>query len=155
MPATYQEKSIKRAETAKNDFTAIYVQYINKIYNFAFRMTGNKEIAEDITQETFEKAFANFEKFRGDSSLSTWIYSIARNICYKYFNKVKKSSFSSFEALIENASDPKNNNQYDELEKRFYINQIKNGCLLGLLRCPSFNQRISFIVKNPAQRTGL
>jgi DNA-directed RNA polymerase specialized sigma24 family protein len=48
-------KSIERTETTQNDFAVIYEQYINKIYNFVFRMTGSREIAEDISQELRER----------------------------------------------------------------------------------------------------
>lgn len=127
-------------------FSDIYNSYINKIYNFAYKMHGNKTIAEDITQETFIQVYKNYKYFKGESKLLTWVYAIARNICYKYFKRIKQNSFQSLEDLINKENISNNKNQYDEFEKKSYIHQVKEGCLLGLLRCLSFNQRISFIL---------
>jgi RNA polymerase sigma factor (sigma-70 family) len=131
---------------SEDEFADIYSAFNKKIYNFAYRMTQNKELAEDITQETFIKVLNNYDKFRGDSSISTWIYAIAKNVCFQYLNKAKKGTFRSIEELIEKVSAPVDKDQYDEQEKQSYINQVKNGCLLGLLRCLSFYQRIAFIL---------
>ena len=127
-------------------FTEIYSTYSNQVYNLAYRMTGNVEVAEDITQETFAKVFDNYHRFRGDSHVFTWIYTITKNICLQHIQKTRRGTFKSIEGLIERIGDRKENNQYEEIEKKCYITQVKNGCLLGLLRCLSFHQRIAFIL---------
>jgi RNA polymerase sigma factor (sigma-70 family) len=127
-------------------FNSIYKTYSDKIYNLAYRMTGNEEIAEDITQETFIKVFNNYNKFRGESNIFTWIYSIAKNFCLQHLNKIKTGKFKSIEGLIEKVGNQNQKDQYEEIEKYTYIHQVKNGCLLGLLRCLSFYQRIAFIL---------
>jgi RNA polymerase sigma-70 factor (ECF subfamily) len=139
------ESSNKKECLAEHYFTDIYSRYSNKIYNLAYRMTGNEEVAEDITQDTFIKVFNNYNTFRGESNLFTWIYTIAKNSCFQYLKKTKKGRFQSIEGLIDKVSVPADNDQYEDLEKHLYINQVKDGCLLGLLRCLSFNQRIAFI----------
>lgn len=131
---------------AEDHFDSIYDKYSNKIYNLAYRMAGNKEVAEDITQETFFKVFSNYNKFKGDSNTFTWIYSITKNLCLQHLKKIKKREFQTIEGLIETAGAQNDKDQYEKLEKYWYINQVKNGCLLGLLRCLSFNQRIAFIL---------
>ena len=68
--------------------------YEKKIYNLSLRISGNSEDAFDISQETFIKIFKNIEKFKGESSFSTWIYRIATNTAYdylKYEAKPKRS----------------------------------------------------------------
>lgn len=68
--------------------------YEKKIYNLAYRISGNSEDAFDISQETFIKIFKNIQKFKGESSFSTWIYRIATNMAYdflKYEAKPKRS----------------------------------------------------------------
>jgi RNA polymerase sigma-70 factor (ECF subfamily) len=62
------------------DFTQFYNKHVRRIYKFVyFRVGGNKEAAEDATQEIFTKAFAAFERYDPDVSESAWIYTIARN----------------------------------------------------------------------------
>ncbi len=47
------------------------------IYRFLFNLTGNREDAEDLTQQTFLRAWQALPNFRGDASLSTWLHRIA------------------------------------------------------------------------------
>ncbi|MBP8981112.1 MAG: sigma-70 family RNA polymerase sigma factor [Syntrophobacterales bacterium] len=59
-------------------FQQIYTDYQEKIRRYLTRMVGENE-AEDLTQEVFVKIGQSLETFRGESSLSTWIYRIATN----------------------------------------------------------------------------
>lgn len=60
-------------------FSELYRQFETMVYNLALRMSGNPADAEDITQETFVRAYRHLGKFRGKSSLKTWIFRIALN----------------------------------------------------------------------------
>jgi RNA polymerase sigma factor (sigma-70 family) len=52
-----------------------------KVLNLAYHLTGNKEDAEDITQEVFLAVFKGLPNFKGASEISTWVYSITLNKC--------------------------------------------------------------------------
>jgi RNA polymerase sigma-70 factor (ECF subfamily) len=71
-------------------FNEIVARYKNKIYNYVFRMTGNAEDAEDLTQEVFVRMYTNIRAFRAEASLSTWLFRIAGNICVDAFRRGKK-----------------------------------------------------------------
>ncbi len=60
-------------------FSRLIAGHKDKIYRLALRLTGNREDAEDIVQETFLKAVDNIDRFRMESSFGTWLYSIALN----------------------------------------------------------------------------
>lgn len=62
-------------------FETIVTAYERKIYAFALRSTGSEADAADITQEVFLRAWKSMGKFRGDSSVSTWLYRITMNLC--------------------------------------------------------------------------
>ncbi len=64
--------------TSKLEFNEIYDAFQPKILRYMARMAGEDE-AEDLTQEVFVKISCALNKFRGESSLSTWIYRIATN----------------------------------------------------------------------------
>jgi RNA polymerase sigma factor (sigma-70 family) len=128
-------------------FALLYAAYGGKIYSLAYRMTGNREDAEDITQEAFLQVYRKAASFREQSQLYTWIYAIAKNLCYRFFQREKKNSFASFEALIHDAVDTELPSGINASEKEELIRQVKDGCLTGLLRCLSFNQRIAFILQ--------
>jgi RNA polymerase sigma-70 factor (ECF subfamily) len=67
-----------------NDLTAfdeIVERYQHKIYGYVKRLVGNETDAEDITQEVFLKALNSLHRFREESSLQTWLFRIATNLC--------------------------------------------------------------------------
>ncbi|MBN2530940.1 MAG: sigma-70 family RNA polymerase sigma factor [Deltaproteobacteria bacterium] len=79
-------------------------EHQSRIYNLIFRMIGNHEEAEDLLQEVFITVFKKIDSFRGESSLSTWIYRIATNHCInrkKYLSRRKHYAKSSFSELTE------------------------------------------------------
>ena len=126
-------------------FDAIHAAYGRKIYTLAYRMTGNREDAEDVTQETFIQVIRYIGQFRGESALYTWVYTIARNQCHRLLKQRNKSSFASMESLLHSVGEmPKE--PYPDRERRILLNQIKEGCLTGLLRCLPFSQRMAFIL---------
>lgn len=127
-------------------FSQIYARYSGRIYNLAFRMTGDKDLSEDITQETFVKAYSSIAKFRGDSQVFTWIYAIAKNACLRQIKRQGRKSFLALEQWIETASSIDAGEELSQVERRQYVDQVKEGCLLAVLRCLSFNQRMAFIL---------
>jgi RNA polymerase sigma-70 factor (ECF subfamily) len=60
-------------------FDVLVRQYRTKVFHLAFSMLGNREQAEDATQEVFIRIWRALPGYRGLASVSTWIYSIARN----------------------------------------------------------------------------
>lgn len=123
----------------------IYKQYSKRIYNLAYRMTGNKDDASDITQETFIQGFKSLDKFRSESQIYTWLYKIAKNKSLRFLEKKNKTTFTSLQELIDKTSSPISD-EISETEKTNYISQVKDGCLSGLLRCLSLQQRLAFIL---------
>ena len=78
-------------------FDSLVTEYERKIYNVAYRMLGDAEAAADVTQETFINAYRHFEGFRGDSSISTWLYRIASNLCKnKLKQRKRRQQFESY-----------------------------------------------------------
>jgi len=81
-------------------FDELVRRYQKQIYYLALRMTGNREDAEDIAQETFVKAYEALENFREESSFFTWIYRIAVNLSINHYYKEKLRRFVSLNDLI-------------------------------------------------------
>jgi RNA polymerase sigma-70 factor (ECF subfamily) len=74
----------------KTTFEAMYQAQYEKLYTLAFRMTGNKEDAEDVLQTAFLNAYKAFNRFRHDSAVSTWLYRIVMNVAKKYAKESRK-----------------------------------------------------------------
>jgi RNA polymerase sigma factor (sigma-70 family) len=67
--------------TGNQAFERLLDEYRDKVFRLACSLLGDEAAAEDATQETFLKIWRSLAGFRGDSSVSTWIYAIARNTC--------------------------------------------------------------------------
>src|SRR5215475_2986314 len=60
-------------------FVEVVRLYQHKVYNLVYRMLGNREEAEDVTQEVFITVFKSIDSFRGEAKFSTWLLRIAAN----------------------------------------------------------------------------
>jgi len=68
-------------EAADALFTEVFRRYQDRVRSWCYRISGNQETARDLSQEVFLKAYRHILSFRGDASLSTWLYAITRNHC--------------------------------------------------------------------------
>jgi RNA polymerase sigma factor RpoE len=88
---------------AKKDDSAAYDdlirRYQERIYATVYHMTSNHEDANDITQETFVKAYRALKSFKGDSSFYTWIYRIAVNRTINFLKARKNKYHMSLDDL--------------------------------------------------------
>jgi len=89
-------------EGNEQGFISLYTLYSSKIYSTALSYTKNIEEAEEVTQDVFVKIFKSISKFKGESSLNTWVYRITINTSLNYLRKRKRLNF--FNTPI-NASD--------------------------------------------------
>lgn len=64
-----------------NAFEEIFRLYYARIYNYVYRMVGNVKDAEDLTQESFFKAYRALRRSDQPANLSAWLYRIASNTC--------------------------------------------------------------------------
>ncbi|MDQ7824910.1 MAG: RNA polymerase sigma factor [Candidatus Eremiobacteraeota bacterium] len=69
------------ADYREKEMTALFNDHYRKVYNLCRRLVGNATTAQDMVQEVFMKAFRNLGSFRGECSLTSWLYSIATNHC--------------------------------------------------------------------------
>lgn len=73
-----------------DDIEKLYLLYKRIIFKYLYGLSGNYHIAEELTQETFYNILKSFYRFREDSSVTTWIYSIAKNVYFKWVRKNKQ-----------------------------------------------------------------
>lgn len=92
-------------------FNEIVLENHEKIYRLFRKMVDTHEEADDLTQDTFVKAYKNFPKFRFQSSPYTWIYRIAVNTGINYLKKKKTIQFLRLENTENIQSDDRQNHQ--------------------------------------------
>lgn len=68
----------------------LYDAHVDRVYRLAYRMAGDDDTARDFTQETFIRAFQRMATFRGDSSIATWLHSIAVSVVLNGLRSVKR-----------------------------------------------------------------
>ncbi len=84
-------------------FDEIYKRYSQKMFSYFFRMLWkNKELAEDCTQELFVKLVKNAGMFELERNFSTWLYSIANNMCKNEYRK--KDTRLNHLAMVKNTN---------------------------------------------------
>ncbi|MCB9188670.1 MAG: sigma-70 family RNA polymerase sigma factor [Flavobacteriales bacterium] len=71
--------SSTNSASAKETISKWVEEYSDILFSWAYHKTSNKEIAEDLVQDTFLVAYNSFDKFKGDSSPKTWLISILNN----------------------------------------------------------------------------
>ena len=80
-----------RAESEPH-FAELYSRYFQRIYNFVFARMRNHAETEEVVQETFLAVFRSFGNYRGQSSLLSWIYGIAKNTTNNNLRRAKSQT---------------------------------------------------------------
>ena len=92
----------------------IYNEYFIQVYKYLFCLTHDRDISEELTQETFCKAIEKINTFRGDCKITVWLCQIAKNLWY---NECKKEKYRrKYEEKIEESKTTEE--EYIEKEER-------------------------------------
>jgi len=76
-----------------------YREHNELVFHYLCQLTGHRDLAEELTQETFYQAMRTYSKYRGDCKPSVWLCQIAKHVWYQYLEKKKKKSEISFERV--------------------------------------------------------
>src|SRR5690349_16122795 len=96
-----------RAETTESSwsFDQIYDEYKTPIYNYVYHLVGDREQADDLTQDTFLKAFRALPKMDANLKLSAWLYRIATNTAYDALRRRKLIAWLPWQDLDHEPAD--------------------------------------------------
>jgi len=98
-PETPDEALIERFAGGDEEAFALLVErYQRPMYNFVRRSVQDHTVAQDILQETFLRVVQRADEFRGQSKVSTWMYTIARNLCVDHARKMVHRRHASLDA---------------------------------------------------------
>ena len=73
-------------------FQLIFDRYSRPIISFIYDLTNDRELSEELMQETFVRAYKNLGTLRGDAKLSTWLFGIAKNVSRESFRTRQRAS---------------------------------------------------------------
>ncbi len=83
----------------RNAFTELVSAYQNRIFNFTYQFFRNEDLAAELTQETFLRVFRFLRRYDPKKKFSTWIYSIAKNICIDEYRRLKRGKTVSMHEI--------------------------------------------------------
>lgn len=87
------------------EFEKIYETYFGDVFLYLKRLTGNENLAEDLTSETFFKAMRSLKAFRGDCDVRVWLCQIGKNCYYSYLKKQRRLADSGQTDRLEEIPD--------------------------------------------------
>lgn len=90
------------------EFEEIYNSYNQKIFRLCMSYSNDRDLAMDLTQETFIQVWMNLAKFRNESSIGTWIFRIASNMCLRQIERSKKNITAELPFQIEEKPEESN-----------------------------------------------
>jgi RNA polymerase sigma factor (sigma-70 family) len=138
----------------KNALNHLITGLQDDIYGLALRMLGNREDAEDATQEILIRVVTRLSQFDFRSKLKTWAYRIAVN----YVIDVKKSAVErmrlSFEQFAEDITQGISSDAPPESEQSLLIEEVKIGCTFGMLQCLDREHRLAYILGEIMELSG-
>ena len=112
----------------KNAFGALVRRYQVRVYNFVLRQLRSPATAEDVTQEVFLRVVQRANAFKHEARFSTWLYTIARNLCVDHLRKASLRKHPSLDqpqgrdpegqSLGELVPDPRQNTERGALSSQ-------------------------------------
>jgi len=102
-----ERQQLELARNGDPDAFSYFVErYLSRIYGVCFSFLGNRQDAEDCTQETFVKAFRSVKDYHSLAAFYTWIYRIAVNTCLDYKRKNSRAWVCSLDETLETENNP-------------------------------------------------
>jgi RNA polymerase sigma-70 factor (ECF subfamily) len=86
-------------------FEVLLSRHRKSVYNFILRFVGDKETAEDLLQETFMRVIKGADAYKRQAKFTTWLYTIARNLCVDQTRRRKHRRHASLDAPMDSSDD--------------------------------------------------
>ena len=109
-------------------FNRIIDHYKRPLFSFILKMVNNKEVAEDIFQETFMRVIKNIQQYKEKGCFSSWLFHISHNLCKDHWRKIAKEKYDESLDKQEFADSGKLINQkLEEIEDKAWLeSEISN-----------------------------
>ena len=114
-------------KTKKEVFLKAYDQYADSLFKFAYFKTSDRDVAKDITQETFTKTWEFLQKGEEVLNLRSFLYQVMRNIIIDYYRKKKSLSLDKqLEQGIDVSETNKESQVYERSEEKEAIRKLNS-----------------------------
>jgi len=120
-------------------FGVLYARYFPKVFQTCLAYSGNHDDAFDLAHDIILKAFNKIDSFKGNSSFSTWLFSITRNHCVSYLSRRKRAVHEDVKLVFNQLSE---DTDREEFEERLYKEKIIGELGKFLNQLPDSDQRM-------------
>lgn len=99
-PCTANDPSVDALKAgSEHAFRCLFEQERERLRRFVLKLIDDADEAENIVQETFTEAYQQIEDFRGESSVSTWLFSIAKHLAYGHLRTSDRHNYLEHETI--------------------------------------------------------
>ncbi len=117
---------LARRAAAGNDeaWDQLVERHGRRLYNLAFQFAGNREDAEDLTQDIFIRLYQNLRSYRGDAPIISWALRLSRNLCIDHYRRSRRERgwTSLTEVLLDTLPAP--GDPQAEAERRQHLEAV-------------------------------
>lgn len=108
-----------------NAMEQIYLEHAKTVYGFLLSRTRDPDLAEELTQETFFQAVKGIDQFEGNSSISTWLCAIAKNLWREHLRKqAKQNAFLNECSAPPSIAEDDSSLEWDDVEVLKAVHQL-------------------------------
>jgi RNA polymerase sigma-70 factor (ECF subfamily) len=133
-----------------NDITIEYIveNYGRMVASICRRMIQNRETAKDAVQEVWLEAAKGLKSFRGESKISTWLYSITSRVVMRLAKEERQYSTRYLSSYFH--GDDIEAPEYEDFDKQLLVSEMCDKCLTGTLHCLDNESRLAYILRDIA-----
>ena len=114
-----ERELIERARTDADAFAALYRRYVDRIHGFAYRRSGSRDVAEDVTAATFEKALRHLDGYSWRAGgFGPWLFRIAANELATHYRREYRSRSGKAQAVFHALQPDVDQAAYEDVERR-------------------------------------
>jgi RNA polymerase sigma-70 factor (ECF subfamily) len=146
-----EDLMVKYQQGEVRAFEILLTRHRKAVYNFVLRYVGDKETAEDLLQETFMRVIKGADAYKRQAKFTTWLYTIARNLCVDQTRRRKHRRHASLDAPM--AADDDSGTLLDVIPSkemgsdRKSVNKQLYAKLQGAISALSEEQREVFLMR--------
>ena len=122
-PSDLQLVALAR-EAPADALAAMYSAYKGRIYTFLLRFLADPEMADDVTQETFTKAYAALDRLTREHRVLPWLYRIATNAAIDHVRRRKRIRWIHIGSVADTSEEPHMNDEHARVPEREHIQAV-------------------------------
>ena len=119
----------------------LYKENTKIVYHYLYSQCKDEELAKDLTQETFLKAYESMERFDGSCKISTWLCQIAKHLLYRHWEKAGRQIPTEQEEMVQNPVAVAKDNTENQVLTRIELID----CLKALRKLPEQMREVMYL----------